>query len=142
MTVSQTQRDTVWGEQQGDLMHETRRHGQGACTHIARKQPFGLKLHGDPDPVRRAGEACDRLGLAHLTVVNGPAHGIQRLALDLRAGEIAHAIRRKGPPLLRRLDQPLPHRVGIDLEHSKGRHPDNRGTTVLTKGYRSDDRES
>src|SRR5215470_985888 len=70
--------------------------------------------------MRGAGQALDRLLLAHCALLERAEHGIEFIELHLREVQVVQKVLRQGPELLRRLQQPLQHRVRIDLEHSRG----------------------
>src|SRR5262249_30968781 len=46
-------------------------------------------------------------------------HGIKFIELHLREVQVVQKVLRKGPELLRRLHQPVQHRVRIDLKHPR-----------------------
>src|SRR5205823_6193924 len=70
--------------------------------------------------MRGARQALDRPLLAHRAVLERPEHGIEFIELHLREVQVVQEVLRKGPELLRRLHQPVQHRVRIDLEHPRG----------------------
>src|SRR5215471_20352765 len=70
--------------------------------------------------MRGARQALDRPLLAQRAVRERTEHGIEFIELHLREVQVVQEVLRKGPQLLRRLHQPVQHRVWIDLEHPRG----------------------
>ena len=97
-------------------MDETLRHGQGALPDVNRQDELPNGVHRHPDPVRRARQTLDRLGLGHLTVFDGTEQGEEFVHLHLLNVDIAQEMAREGLQVLGCLDQPGQDRVGIDLE--------------------------
>src|SRR5262249_30822266 len=61
-----------------------------------------------------------RLVLADLTGSEVPQHRVQLIELQLLQVEITQERGGKGAQLLRRFDQPVQHRIGIDLKNPRG----------------------
>jgi hypothetical protein len=66
----------VGSQQEGHLVEDALRHGQGPLTDVERQEQFTLGLHGDPDPVWGARQALDRLILADCARFEGTEHGM------------------------------------------------------------------
>ena len=98
-------------------------HRQGAIADVDRQQQLALGVHRDPDPLGRTLQALDGLGLADLAVLDRAEQGKQLIELHLPDPHVVQDVSGKGPQLLRRFDQPLQHRIGVDLEHPR-RAPD------------------
>ena len=80
-SIGQKQRRTVGRQYLGDVVDEALCHGLGTLADVDRHQQFGHRIDGHPDPVRRAGQAFDRLGLTDLTLLDGAEHRIQFIKL-------------------------------------------------------------
>jgi len=65
----------------------------------------------------RARQALDGLGLSDLTLFNRTEPGEEFVHLHLLDVEVAQVIARKRFQVIRRLDQPAQHRIGIRLKH-------------------------
>src|SRR5499426_528352 len=70
--------------------------------------------------MRGARQALDRPLLAQRAVRERTEHGIEFVELHLREVQVVQEVLRKGPQLLRRLHQPVQHRVRSDLEDPRG----------------------
>jgi len=103
-----------------NLMGHTLGHGQRARTTVDRQQQLRHGVDCRPHPMRRARETVDRLGFAHLPVLDGAEYRIQLIELYLLDVHLAQKVARKGAPLLDGLDQPVQHCIGIDLKHPRG----------------------
>ena len=114
--IGQKQRHTAWRQHLGHLMHDALGHRQGAAADIDHHQQLALGVHRRPHPVRRALQTLDGLVVADLAGFEVAQHRVQLVELQLLQVEIAEEIRGKGAQLLGRFDQPLQHRVGVDLE--------------------------
>src|SRR5262249_7765992 len=100
------------------LMHHALSHGQRAPAHVDRQKQFALWGHRHPPPVRRARQKLERLGLADLARLDCPEQGIEFIELHLCDAYVVQEIPGKGGGVIRNFDQPLQHRIGIDLEHA------------------------
>src|SRR5215468_7217036 len=69
--------------------------------------------------MRETEQALDRLLLAHCALLERTEHGIKFIELHLREVQVVQKVLRKGPQMLRRLRQPMQHRVRIDLKHPR-----------------------
>lgn len=69
--------DTVRGQHLDDLMDDALRHGQRAVPDVDGQQQLGDWINCHPHPVRRVRQACDGLGLADLTILDGTEEGIE-----------------------------------------------------------------
>jgi hypothetical protein len=93
------------------------RHGQRAIPDVKREQEFALGVHGDPDPLGRTLQARDGFGRADFTVLGRAEQGKQFIELHLPDPHVVQDVSGEGLQLLRCFDQPLQHRIGVDLEH-------------------------
>ena len=75
--------------------------------------------------MRGTGQAVDGLVLVAPPVLECTKDGIQLVALDLCEVEIVQEMTRKGTQLVGGLNEPLQHRVRVDLEHAR-RTPDTQ----------------
>jgi hypothetical protein len=95
-------------------------HGERALAHVDRQQQLALRVHRDPDPLRRPLQALDGVGLADLTVLDRAEQRKQLIKLHLLDPHVVQAVLGEGAQLLCGLDEPLQHGIRIDLEHPSG----------------------
>src|SRR5262249_57417228 len=76
-----------------------------------------------PAPRGRRLQALDGLSLTDLTLLDRTEQGKQLIELHLPDAHVVEEVLGEGPQLLRRFDEPLQHRICIDLEHPR-RAPD------------------
>ena len=115
--IGEEQRGAVGGQHLHDLMDHALGHGQRALAHVDRQHQLALGVQGHPDPLGRPLQALDGLSLADLAVLDRAEQGKQLIELDLLDAYVVQDVSRKGLELLRRVDQPLQHRMRLDLEH-------------------------
>jgi hypothetical protein len=104
-------------------MADKARHGERALPDVDRQQQFTLGVHRHPDPLGRPLQSLDGLSLADLAVLDRAEQGKEFIELHLPHPHVVEEVLGEGPQLLRRFDQPLQHRICIDLEHPR-RAPD------------------
>ena len=121
--IGEKQRGAVRGQDLRDVVDHALRHGQRAIPDVDRQQQLALGVHRDPDPLGRTLQALDGVGLADLAVFDGAEQRKEFIQLHLPDPQVMQEVLRKGPQLLRRLHQPLQHRIGVHLEHPR-RAPD------------------
>ena len=114
--IGQKQRDTAWRQHPGHLMHDALGHRQGAAAHIDHHQQLALGVHRRPHPGGGALQTLDGLVVTDLAGFELSQHRIQLIELQLLQVEITEKIGGKGAELLGRFDQPVQHRVGVDLK--------------------------
>jgi hypothetical protein len=102
------------------LMDHALGQGQGAIPDVNGQQQFTLGVHRHPHPVRKPLQALDGLSLADLTGLDRAEQGEEFVQLHLLDAHVVQEVLREGPQLLGRVDQPLQHRIRIDLEHPCG----------------------
>ena len=73
--------------------------------------------------MRGAGEAVERLGLTDFTRLDRAEQGKEFVQLHLRDADVVQDILGEGLEMVRHLDQPVQHRVRVDLDHP-GNSPD------------------
>jgi hypothetical protein len=96
---------------------------QRAIADVDRQHHLALRVHGHPDPLGRPLQTLDGLSLTDLAVLDRVEQGEEFVQLYLPDPHIVQDVSGKGLELLRRLHQPLQHRVGVDLEDPR-RAPD------------------
>ena len=67
--------------------------------------------------MRGTRQALDRLGLGDFTLFNGAEQGEEFVPLNLFDVDLAQQIAREGLQVLRCLDSPAQHGVGVRLKH-------------------------
>jgi hypothetical protein len=102
------------------MVDKALRHGERALPDVERQQQFTLGGHGDPDPLRGTLQALDGFGRTALAVPDGAEQRKQLIQLHLPDPQVMQKVLREGPELLRCFDQPLQHRLRVDLEHPRG----------------------
>src|SRR5262249_57638492 len=116
-------REKEWGavgrEELDDVVDKVLGHGQGTRADVDRQQQLTLRVHGHPDPLGRPLQALNGLSLADLPGLDGPEEGEEFVELHLLDPYLVQEVLREGLQLLRRVDQPLQHRVRIDLKHPR-----------------------
>jgi hypothetical protein len=98
-------------------MNHTLGHRQGAIPDVERQQQFTLGIHRYPDPLGRPLQTLDGLGLAHLTVLDRAEQRKQLIELHLPDLYVMQEVLGEGAQLLRCLNEPLQHGIGVHLEH-------------------------
>jgi hypothetical protein len=113
-----------WGagraQPRGPLLAPALRPGAGAVTDLKRPQAVARGSERRPPPRRGARPALERPLLAPRAVLERPEHGREGSEVHLREMPVGLAGRRPGLPLLRRLQQPVPHRVRLDRAAPRG----------------------
>ncbi len=122
-SVGQKQRGAVGSQDLRHLMDHALGHRQGTIPDVDGQQQFTLRVHRHPHPLGRPLQALDGLSRADLAVLDRAEQGTQLIELDLLDAYVVQDVSRKGLELLRRVDQPLQHRMRLDLEHPR-RAPD------------------
>jgi len=115
--IGQKQRRAVGRHDLRDVVDKMLGHRQGAIPNIERQQQFTLEDHGDPDPLGRAIQALKGRGFADLTLLDRAEQRKQLIELHLSDPYVVQEVLGEGAQLLRYLDEPLQHGIGINLEH-------------------------
>jgi hypothetical protein len=97
-------------------MDHTLGHRQGAIPDVERQQQFTLGGHGDPDPLGRALQALKGRGRADFTGLDRAEQRKQLIELHLPDLYVMQEVLGEGAQLLRCLDEPLQHGIGVHLE--------------------------
>jgi hypothetical protein len=90
-SIGQKERRTIGRQHLSDVVDEALRHRQGARADVDGHQQLGHGIDGHSDPVRRARQALDRLGLTALPILDGTEYGIQLIALLLLDVDLTEA---------------------------------------------------
>jgi hypothetical protein len=92
IAITEKQWYAVRSQQDGHLVEDALRHGQGPLTEVDGQEEFTLGLHGDPDPMRGARQALDRLILADFALFESTEHGIEFVELHLAHMDVTEKI--------------------------------------------------
>src|SRR5262249_62137608 len=95
IAIAEKQGYAVGSQQEGYLVEDALRHGQGPLTDVERQEQFTFGLHGDPDPVWGARQALDRFLLADCARFEGTEYGVEFVQLHLAELQIVQKIVRK-----------------------------------------------
>jgi hypothetical protein len=121
--IGEQQRSAVRRPPRRSLVDHARGQGERAIPAVERQPPLALRVQRAPDPLGHALPPLAGLSLTDLAVLDGAEQGEEFVQLSLPAPHIVQAVSGKGLELLRRVDQPLQPRIGLDLDPPR-RAPD------------------
>lgn len=115
--IGEQQRRAGGGQPLRDVVDKALGQRQRASPNVHRQQQLALGVHRGPDPLGRAIQTLDGRGLTDLPVLDRAEQRQQLIELHLLDPYVVQEGLGEGSQLLRCLDEPLQHGLGIHLEH-------------------------